>query len=253
MPKEQVATEIDANGVADYMRNEMMMIVRSEMQKPWPQMTQDEQERKVARVEFLCRDVVRKCVEAIASSGRDVVRGTLGALAVDKNRNFVTKITFDALADGDKLAVIDHINRGVHLILMDSEEYAQSQERYETEPDEPGLPLEDQQPDWPVVAAAIKDEGPEVIDMDDPEAMRAAGLTPPEDDDGEDIPPVLRRQQPRHDAPDAHEAEEDEVAAAPGGDLIDEDDEMTAEELDATVRLDPATAKVRPAPRARGR
>lgn len=244
MPTEEVKN-VDPTRAAEYLRDEMMSMARKEFQKPWAQMSASDQEWAASRVETMCKTTVWHIVQAISGAGRDVVRATLGPLAVDKNLNFISKITFDALADDDKLAVVDHINRGVHVVLMDATEYQTYQSAIEITPDEPKLPLADMpQPDWPTVLDAVTgqtlQEGP-------PDAAAAARVRAQleEDDAQEPIPASLMRRAvaPKPDAPDAFMVDE-EIEQPPEDSLLDEED-MPPEEVAKTVDIPNPTTRPR--------
>lgn len=173
--------EIDSSKVAEYVRNEMLGMIRAEMPKTWSAMNEGEQERLAARVEYMTREAVRRAVWLIAKSGTDTVGAVMGPLGTDKNGNAKTTITFQTnLSDDDKLAIWDHIGRNVVVVLMDPEEYTKM-DKYAVDKDEPPLPLEPtepKQPDWPTVSAAVK----RTQQPDDEDAHIA------EDDDDADIP-----------------------------------------------------------------
>ena len=194
--------EINAKYAAEHLRDEVMQILRGEMPKPWQQMSEDEQAIKVHRVEYLCRDAIDRCVNAIAKAGMTSVAATMGKLGTDKDRNAVVPVTIDSayLSDEIKLSIWKHIGRSVVIVLMDPQEYKNFSKPVDVDADEPPLPLEPKQPDWPTVSAAISE----------PEAGR----------------PIKRT--PQFDEPDAHIAEDDdEDVQQPATDLLDEDDDET--------------------------
>lgn len=277
--------EVDPTKAAEYLRDEILALARRELNKPWEKMHAGEQENIASRVETMCKATVWHVVQAISGAGREVVKATMGPLAVDKSGNFTSKITFGALESEDKIAVIDRIGRGIHVVLMDETQYQTYRTKVEIQADQPGLPLDNEpQPEWPVVAAAIKDEGPEVIDLSDPVARAAAGLSPAaeemeddevqpvaydtpeaalaaaeadfEEDERGPIPAHLQRAQVT-EAPDAGELVDDEEAAvAPAADLVD-DEPMAVADVAKTVDIPnpvntPAPNKpTAPKPRAR--
>lgn len=180
--------EIDSTKIAEYVRNELLGVIRAEIPKTWAAMNEGEQERLAARIEYLTKEAVRRAVWLISKAGTDTVGAVMGPLGTDKNGNAKTTITFQTnLSDADKLAIWDHIGRNVVVVLMDPEAYMKM-DKYPVDKDEPPLPLPQQpqapapqeakQPDWPVVSAAVKRTSP----PDDEDAHLA-------EDDDDDLPP----------------------------------------------------------------
>lgn len=209
--------DVDPKFAAEFLRDEVMTVIKAELSKPWKIMNESEQEWAATRIEFICKQAITKVCDAIAKVGTVAITGSMGALATDKDRNPKIPITFGgSLSDAEKLAIWSHIGRSVVVVLMDPQSYQNFKKKVDVEPDQPELPVEEgnKQPDWATVAAALKDEGPEVIDVADMN---------------------------KGDAPDAHEPVEEEV---PEDSLLDDDDDMPAAEVAKMVNIpDPTTKK----------
>lgn len=207
------ATAIDAKRAAEFLRDEVMTVVRAELSKPWKQMKEDEQEWAASRIEFICKQSIDKVCAAIASAGPMSIGATMGKLGTDKNRNAVVPITFNGnLEDKEKLGIWNHIGRGITVILLDPEEYKTIEKPAQVDKDQPTIPGTDKQPDWPKVAEAIRDERPDVVDVNS-----LPDLTTPDAEDAGDV------------------GEEIEAPAAEVDSLLDE--EMSPDELAKVVNI----------------
>lgn len=213
------ARDVDAKQAAEFLRDEMLRVIKSELPEPWQKMSEAAQERTISRVENIAVNTVHKAVQAIATVGRHVVVGTLGPLSTDKKGNPKLPITIDiGIENEDKLAIWDHIGRSVHLVLMDVGEYTNFQTKQRAEPDQASLPVEpalatEKQPDWAEVGEAIS------------------------------APPAETRVQvgKKPDDPDAHEAEDDEDGM---DDVVDDD--MSSEEVSKLIDIPNPTTKATP-------
>ncbi len=241
MATEEVNAEsVTAKFASQFVRDEILSVIRGELPKPWQQMTEFEQQRVVNRVENIAHGTVRKTVEAIAAFGRNVVIATMGPLSTEKKGVPSVKVTFQSgLEDDDKLAIFDHIGRNIHVVLMDAQEYTHIKDKAHVQKDEPELPIsEEKQPDWDAVAEAVPEEAAPVFEED-------ASGPPPMPDSAKPY-----KYKPE-EGEDAGVIEEEEAPPAPArakgaDDLLD--DEMDAAEVAKIVNIENPATKPAPIP-----
>lgn len=221
MPADQEIVYVDPSKLAEWLRDEILSVMRQEQCKPWKTMNQSEQEWAAARIEQISKSCAIKACNIVAQAGSMALNAKMGKLSTDKDNNLESKITFIGdLEDDEKLAVLDHVNSNVVVVLMDHSEFTKIEKRVPIDVDQPTLPgtdvegddnafagstteQEQGQPSWPEVRNAISGDG---------------------------------------DAPDAAEAEDDEDVAQAASDLLDDED-MDADEVNRAVDIpNPVTA-----------
>lgn len=208
-------TEINPKYAAEYLRDEVIALLRTGLPKPWKELSEGQQEEIAARVEYMAKNAIVRVIQTIATVAPMAISATMGKLGTDKDRHAVVPITFGGqLSDDQKLAIWNHIGRQIVAVLMDPEDYNKFQTKVVVMKDEPALPLEGQQPgqpDWPEVAKAVAD------------------------------------------APDAHVAEDDEIdpTVKPPSDLLDDDldEDDGDQDVAKMINLDNPTKKPRQQPK----
>ena len=160
MPKVE-HKDVDPKRAAEHLRDEVLHIIRAELPKPWQTMSEQEQQRCIDRVESVTRAAVVDVCKAISHQGTMAIAGKMGPLGTDKDGNAKVPITFAGnLEDDEKLGIWDHIGTGVTVVLMDPQAYMVYAEKAAPEPDQPELPVdkpkETPQPHWPTVQQAMK-------------------------------------------------------------------------------------------------
>lgn len=200
----QEVLEIDPTRSAEYFRDEIMRFIRTEQETPWQKMTQAQQERTVSRVEHIARCAVFEVARAILEYGSERAAATLTNISGDKAK-ITAKLTFhEGLTDEEKVAIIDRIGGPVVVVLMDPGQFQDIKTKIAIEPDAPELPLRDGTAGQP--------------DWSTVGAAVAEG-------EGAGVP-----------------EEVEEVEAAPGGDLLDDED-MPPEEVAGLVDIPDPTRK----------
>lgn len=249
-PKEAVEPEdddddnlIDVAKSAEWLRDEILSLIRKEQSKPWKDMKENDQEWLAARVEQVAKSVVVKIANLVMSDEVHSIAATMGALSTDKEGAASTKITFaSGLEDNDKLQIWKHINRPVMMLLVDPEAYIKIEKKAVIMKDQPGLPLEGDRTaeDWNTVGEAVTAAAPEEMP-----ASTTAQATRDRID--------AEMTSEAAEDPDAGVVEEDEDNAVrePESDLV-EDEEMDPEELARIVNLPNPVKAAPPAPKAAG-
>lgn len=159
MPSDIDFMPIDPKRAAEFLRDEMMTVIRAEIAKPWKAMNEEEQEWCAARVEGIAKAAVVHVCDAISRAGTMAIPATMGKLSTDKDGSAVVPVTFHTeLTDEEKLGIWDHIKRKIVVVLMDPAEYQGIENKVDVEPDQPTLPVDQPgQPEWPTVAEAMRD------------------------------------------------------------------------------------------------
>lgn len=112
-----------------------------DMQKPWAQMSESEQYDKIEAADRAARQLVTKTVNTLASENFDTVHVQVGKFTVKEGQ---IKAEFTAAATDQYLLSIRHAGRAV-LVLADPNAYHGERQEARPDPDEPGLPLVDEE------------------------------------------------------------------------------------------------------------
>jgi hypothetical protein len=137
--KEQTVTELAAETLTGDIRDWLLMHLR-DMQKPWAQMSEREQREKINSAESASRDFVRKGVNIIAAKEFDKVFVRVGKFTVKDGE---IKGEFTCNASHDNLLSISDAGSAV-LVLADSVTFAGERAEALPDPDEPYLPIDDE-------------------------------------------------------------------------------------------------------------
>lgn len=113
-----------------------------DMQKPWAQMSQEEQKAKVALAEKAAENLVKQSLETIAGRGLPFMVISVGKFTCDGAE---MKGTYTAYASDENLLRARHLSeRRAVFVLCDPDLYFGERYEAKTDPDEPGLPLADE-------------------------------------------------------------------------------------------------------------
>lgn len=110
-----------------------------DMKKPWPQMSEKEQNDKIWAAENAARSIVSKAVNIISAHGFDKVHVQVGKFTVKDGQ---IKAEFVTPATDENLISIKHAGLAV-LVLADPAVFEGQKEEAKADPDEPGLGLDD--------------------------------------------------------------------------------------------------------------
>lgn len=118
-------------------RDFLLMHLR-DMQKPWPQMSEREQNDKIYAAENAARSMVRKAVNLITAREFDKVHVQVGKMTVKDGE---IKAEFTTPATDANLISVRHAGLAV-LVLADPAVFEGSKSEPKADPDEPGLDLD---------------------------------------------------------------------------------------------------------------
>lgn len=118
-------------------RDFLIMHLR-DMQKPWPQMSEREQNDKIWAAENAARTMVRKAVNLITAREFDKVHVKVGKFSVKDGE---IKAEFTTPATDDSLISVRHAGLAV-LVLADPAVFEGNKPAPQADPDEPGLDLD---------------------------------------------------------------------------------------------------------------
>ena len=112
-----------------------------DMQKPWAQMSEREQNDKIYAATNSARSTLSAAVNLIAAHGFDKVHVQVGKFTVKDGQ---IKAEFTTAATDASLISIRHAGSAV-LVLADPAVFEGEQGKAEADPDEPSLPMDDEQ------------------------------------------------------------------------------------------------------------
>lgn len=113
-----------------------------DMQKPWAKMSQAEQRAKVELAEKAAENLVKTALEKIAGRGLPFMAITVGKFTCDGAE---MKGTYTAYASDENLLRARHLSeRRALFVLADPDLYFGERHAAKTDPDEPDLPLVDE-------------------------------------------------------------------------------------------------------------
>lgn len=112
-----------------------------DMQKPWAQMSEREQNDKIYAASSAARSVLSAAVNLIAAHGFDKVHVQVGKFTVKDGQ---IKAEFTTNATDASLISIRHAGSAV-LVLADPAVFEGERAAAKADPDEPGLPMDDKQ------------------------------------------------------------------------------------------------------------
>ena len=118
-------------------RDFLLMHLR-DMQKPWPQMSEREQNDKIYACENSARSMVRKAVNLITAREFDKIHVNVGKFTVKDGE---IKAEFTTSATDDNLISVRHAGLAV-LVLADPTVFEGSKPAPQADPDEPDLGLD---------------------------------------------------------------------------------------------------------------
>jgi len=135
---------------ADYLmgevRDALLMQVRS-METPWSKLSEDEQADRIAAITATAESTVRRAAHAIAKSGFDHVPVIIKDFTV---KGGAIKGKFEALvSEPNVIRLSDHQETAAVIVLVDHERYMGAETEAKPDPQEPELPMgeEDQSED----------------------------------------------------------------------------------------------------------
>ena len=138
-------SEFEAGTLAGELRDAMLTRFR-DMQKPWAQMSEDEQREFSEGINFAARSLVRGAVRAVTKFEwpRCIVHlGEIKIVGGEKAR-IEGKVVASNFEE-NRNVLGDHVNTDVLLICVDSDSFMGERDPVQIDPDQPELPTEDQE------------------------------------------------------------------------------------------------------------
>lgn len=110
------------------------------MEDPWSKLSEKQQQDKIYAATNAAEHAIRTVVNLVAQRGFTHVHAQLGKITIDKGIKMeVTAVS----TSGNIQRLADHGKGTVLLVFADVEQYFGARSEAKPDPDEPGLPLED--------------------------------------------------------------------------------------------------------------
>ncbi|MBY0355684.1 MAG: hypothetical protein K2Q12_08160 [Rickettsiales bacterium] len=113
--------------------------------KPWPQMSQSEQEDAIERACSLSRDLIKRVVHIVASDGRHTIVANLDKVTIKDG--IQAQVTLSK-ADPNRHILIDCTGQAVLIVLADATDFDGQKEEALADLDQPSLPIDTLDGDW---------------------------------------------------------------------------------------------------------
>lgn len=128
-------------------RDAMLMRIRT-AQKPWAQMTEDEQMMLANGVDLAARDMVRKTVRLLTSFEWPHAVVTLGEVKIKGEKGIEAKIVCTNI-EHNRTVLGENVGSHVMILMVDSETFMSARAPVRIDPDQPqmDLPEADEDPD----------------------------------------------------------------------------------------------------------
>lgn len=133
------AFHLDPTRLVEGVRDFLLRNVRENgMKKPWPKMTEGEQQLEIERATDRASGLVRDVVDLIAQGEFSVIHAIVDNFKIKDGE---VTITAKGLAEDDVLLTLNHAGKkSVKIIVADAQQFDQSRSNIEPDADEPALP-----------------------------------------------------------------------------------------------------------------
>lgn len=119
-----------------------LLVELSDLAGTWVATPEARQQQTIDRLKLEIERGIDQALHTVAAAGFDARVAKLESIAIKDDAKLILKVA--SLAYLDELA--EHIGGNVMLVLVDPEEYLKGMEEIKAQPDQPDLPLAEQQP-----------------------------------------------------------------------------------------------------------